>query len=99
MAAEDIHGNELGCVQGKTVRHSPHQVNTEVTFTPLPRKVHEHYSVVTICADIMHVNGAHFFVSISRNIKLGIIAAVPNLNQATLDNLYTRISSVSESDR
>lgn len=84
VAAEDIFGTELGSLQGKTTRRAPLQVDTDVKYTTLPRKVHERYREVTIAADIMHVNGIMFFVSISRHIKLGIIEVLENKNMATV---------------
>jgi len=84
MAAEDIFGPDLGGIKGKTTRRAPRKVTTDVSYTTLPRQVHERYKMVTIGADIMHVNGIMFFVSISRHIKLGVIEAIPNKDMSTI---------------
>jgi hypothetical protein len=46
--------------------------------------VHERYQAITLCADVMHVNGVPFFVSISRKLKFGTIEALPNQHQTTI---------------
>ena len=65
MAAEDIFGPDVGYLKGHTVRRNPPRINTDQVYTPLPPSVHERYKDVTLCADVMHVNGVPFFVSIS----------------------------------
>jgi len=50
----------------------------------LPPTVHERYQAITLCADVMHVNGVPFFVSISRKLKFGTIEALPNQHQTTI---------------
>ena len=67
--AENTFGPEVASLKGKTVRRDPPRVR--MGYAGLPPEVKERYQVVTICADIMHVNGIPFFVSISRVIKFG----------------------------
>jgi hypothetical protein len=94
MIAKDIHGGELGIIKGMTVLCLPRRVNTEATYMPLHRSVHEHYKEVTVCADVMHVSKICFFVSILRNIKLGIIEVVPNLKQGTILQSMKKVVAV-----
>ena len=82
MAAEDIFGPALGNLKGKTVRSSSKAVDTDIKYSPLPATVHERYQEVTLCADVMYVNGIPFFVSISHKIKFGTIEALDCQTQA-----------------
>ena len=94
VAAEDIFGPDVGSLKGKTVRRPPLKVNTDQTYTPLPPSVFERYQVVTLCADVMHVNGIAFFVSRSRNIRFGTVEAIANKNAATLLKSIMQVKSV-----
>jgi hypothetical protein len=94
VAAEDIFGKELGGIQGKTVRRSPRRVDTEATYATLPMTVHERYKAVTIAADLMHVNGVTFFVTISQNIRFGSIEVIPDKKQETLFKSIQKIAAV-----
>jgi hypothetical protein len=94
MAAEDIFGPDIGSVKGKTTRRTPRRVSTEDAFTVLPKSVHDRYRDVTICADLMHVNGITFFVTFSRHIRFGSIEVIPNKNQATLFKAMKQIAAV-----
>jgi hypothetical protein len=82
MAAEDIFGPDLGSLKGKTTRDRPHQVRDIVT--PLPASIMERYRSVTLCANIMHVNGIPFLIAISCNLQFGTIEAQPNCQEKTL---------------
>ena len=81
MAAEDIFGPDLGILKGKTVRRSSRAVDDDIRYRPLPAMVHERYQEVTLCADVMYVNGIPFLVSISRKIKFGTIEVLDRQTQ------------------
>jgi hypothetical protein len=93
-AAEAIFGPDVGSLKGKTVRRPPVKVDTTEAYTPLPRSVFERYQVVTLCADVMHVNGVAFFVSRSRNIRFGTVEAIPNLKKDTLLKSIKQVMAV-----
>jgi Reverse transcriptase (RNA-dependent DNA polymerase)/Zinc knuckle len=69
MAAEEVYGPDLGSLKGKTVRHKVDHV--EATVTKVPCSIFARYKDVTVCADLMKVNGIPFLVSISRGIHFG----------------------------
>jgi Reverse transcriptase (RNA-dependent DNA polymerase)/Zinc knuckle len=74
MAAENIYGPDLGSLKGKTVRRKVDHV--EAIVTDVPCSIYERYKDVTVCADIMKVNGIPFLVSISRGIRFGTVEMV-----------------------
>ena len=67
-----------------TVRRAPVKVNTDQKYTPLPQSVFDRNRAVTLCADVMHVNGIAFFVTRSRNIRFATIEAISNVHKVTL---------------
>jgi hypothetical protein len=91
MAAEDIYGPDIGILKGKTVRRSPRKVSTDMIHSPLPAAVHERYQEVTLCADIMYVNGIPFFVLILWKIKFGTIEALDSQSQGRLFKAFQNI--------
>jgi hypothetical protein len=90
LAAEDIFGPDLGTLKGKTTRSRPVQVRDVVN--PIPPTILERYQSVTLCADLMHVNGIPFLVTISRHLKFGTVEAQPNhLDKTITDGLLSAI--------
>ena len=43
---------------------------------PMALAVKERYRHVTICADVMHINGTTMLVTVSHNIKLGTVEGI-----------------------
>eukprot|EP00934_Nitzschia_sp_Nitz4_P001191 Nitzschia sp. Nitz4//scaffold483_size5322//2345//5042//NITZ4_009227-RA/size5322-augustus-gene-0.2-mRNA-1//-1//CDS//3329552882//1191//frame0 len=85
MIAEDIFGPDIGSLKGKTVRGRPHRVPQGTVEHPnIPRQMYEHYRDVTICGDVMHVNGVPMLVTISRNIRFTTVSALKNLKTKTI---------------
>ena len=58
---------------------------------PMVLAVKERYHHVTICADVMHINGTAMLVTVSRNIKLG---TVEGIQSTSAENLAAAIKSV-----
>ena len=44
----------------------------------------EHYREITLCVDLMYVNKVPLLVTLSRNIKFGMIEAIVDRKEATL---------------
>lgn len=64
------------------MRRPPHVVNE--ARDSLPTRILGRYKEITLCIDIMHVNGIPMLVSISRNIRFGTIEPISNRKQETL---------------
>ena len=78
--AEQIYGQDLGNLKGKTTRRNLPTVD-HIT-QQCPPKIIEEYGDITLSADVMHVNGIPFFVTRSRHIHFGTVDVLPTL-QAT----------------
>lgn len=74
LAAEHIFGPDVGSLKGKTARRRPHAVRQVIQ--PLPPEIMSRYQFVTICADVMYVNGVPFLVTLSRHIRFGTVEAL-----------------------
>jgi hypothetical protein len=88
MALEML-GKSRYSVQGKTVRHQPDAVETE--SIPVPTKMLDYYSSVTLSVDVMHVNKVPFLISISEHIHYGTIKALDSMKIPILEQEIERI--------
>jgi hypothetical protein len=66
LNAELIFGPNVDALRGRTVRQAPLPVT--VHLNDLPSELMDVYRDVTLCGDVMFVNGLPFFVSTSRHI-------------------------------
>ena len=84
LTAGDIYGKNTNVLKGKTTRRTPPQVR-EDAYMDVPRFILDRYSKsVTLCADVMHVNGVPFFIAISKHIKHISLVPGSNMNKATM---------------
>ena len=65
--AEDIYGPSIPHLKVKTVRRKIQHVEP-VNITSVPQTILDKYKEVTICCDLMHINGIGFLNIISRHI-------------------------------
>jgi hypothetical protein len=92
LVAEDILGPNLGSLKGKTVRPGGTHVRTE--YHGVPHGIMEMHQDVTLCAGIMFVNQIPFFISISRNIKFGMIKVLQNRKNRTILQAFKNVNAI-----
>lgn len=80
--ARSIFGPEVGSLKGKTVRTK--EAHVELTSRPIPSGVMYRHREVTVCFDVMYINGTAFLVSISRALKFCTAEAIQNRRIDTL---------------
>jgi hypothetical protein len=76
MAAEDIFGPEVGCLKGKMARKKAPIV--EENRYGIPASILSRYRDITLCVDVMYINGISFLVTVSKHIHFGTVEAMPN---------------------
>ena len=92
LVAEDILEPEVGILKGKTTRRKPDTVRGVVE--PIPPSLMGQYRHVMLGADIMHVNGIPFFLTVSRHIKFGTIEPLINRKQEVLVNTMKAVVQI-----
>lgn len=90
--AHSIFGPDVGSLRGKTVRRS--EAHVELVQRPVPDEIWQRHREVTICFDVMYVNGIAFLVSVSRSIKFCTAEALQNRKAETLLIGLRRIKKV-----
>jgi len=88
LAAERIFGKDIGSIRGKTVRRRPKPVETTETIPP---PIPERYQQVTLCADIMRINGVPLLVTISTKLKFSTSERLGSLDAKTLQTALNRV--------
>jgi len=83
LTATDIYGKNTSILKGKTTRKTEQHVK-EDALMDIPQYILDIYSSnVTLCADIMFVNGVPFFIAISRHLKHLLVVPAKIMNKAT----------------
>ena len=65
--AEDIYGTSVLYLKRKTVRYKIHHLEP-VVVPNLPKGILDIYNKVTLCYDLMHINGIRFLNTIYQHI-------------------------------
>ena len=81
-AAEDIYGPNRGALKGKTVsRPNPH---IPAGVDQVPTSIMKVHRSVTLAIDVMFINKVAFLITISRNLKFGMVEAISNRQVTTI---------------
>ena len=75
--AKDIYGPSIPNLKGKTVWHKIQHAEP-VKITSVPKTILDKYKYVTICCDLMHINGIGFLNTISRHIMFATGSMIKN---------------------
>jgi hypothetical protein len=90
--AEDIYRPCLGNIKGKTMQESSDTVR--LTMHPLPVDMPNKYKDVVLAVDVMKINQLPFLVTISRDIKFGMVQPLTNLQNKTIVSGLTQVVQV-----
>ena len=74
IIANKLFGPDVSTLKGKTTRRSPPIVDSPVSVDIT--SILKYYRTVTLCVDLMYVNRVPLLVTLSRNIKFGMVEAV-----------------------
>jgi hypothetical protein len=88
--AEMILGGDIGMLKGKTVRHKPLPVSSD--YVEVPKELINNHQNVTLCVDIMNINGLSFFTTVSRKIMYRTTEFIPSQSvkdyRSALDTVF-----------
>ena len=77
IMAEDIYGPIIPHLKVKTVRRKLQHVEP-IKITNVPNTILDKYKEVTICCELMHINGIGFLITISRHIMFATGSMIKN---------------------
>jgi hypothetical protein len=88
--SEIIFGQGIGSLKGKTVRKKPLPVASN--YIEIPKELINNHHDVTLCIDIMNINGLAFLTTISRKIMYRTAEFLPNQSvqayRSVLDTVF-----------
>ena len=88
--AEDIYGPSIPHLKGKTARCKIQHVET-VKIRSVPKTIPYKYKDVTICCDLMHINGISFLNTISRHIMFATGSMIKNRKVENIADGITQV--------
>ena len=92
VAAEDLFGPSVRCLQGKTTRRSG---KAQVQLpTLIPPQIYDRFKHITLCIDIMFVNKHPFLVTTSRGIRFITAEYLPNRQADTVLEAIVRVKKI-----
>jgi len=88
-AVDNIFGQDIRTLKGKTTHSNTDHVHTSTVASPF--NILEPYCDVTICTDIMKVNGHPFFITTSQNIKFITGEFITNMQTKMLVTCFSKV--------
>ena len=87
--AESIFGPDMGTLKGKTVRRKPPIVKSDLV--EIPPELKEKHQGVTLCVDLMHVNGLPMLTAIDKAVRY---RSTCSLNDRTADEICKELRKI-----
>ena len=90
LRAETIFGPDLGSLKGKSVRSTPAPI---ILSTPvsIPAPIFEHHKHVCISADIFYMDGAMFFMTISRHLQFKTLHSIDSKKHDVIFKCFSQV--------
>eukprot|EP00957_Ditylum_brightwellii_P203152 15333447-Ditylum_brightwellii.AAC.1 len=92
MAAEEKWGPDVGCLQGKTVRHP--EVHARPITLGIPLHIVENHMKVKLTTDILTRNAMKIFISMSRGLKFITGEHIRNVYELTLNKCAENVKNI-----
>ena len=93
--AEEIYGPNVYALKGKTMNRKVDHVVAPIT--KIPKKILKEYKNITLCIDVMFINGIKFLLTVSQNIDFVTAQYVPSKKYSgyikpieTVCNMYAK---------
>ena len=90
IMAEDIYGTIIPHLKGKTVRHKIQHVEP-VKIKSVTQTILENYKEITICCELMHINGIGFVNTISWHIMFPTGSMIKNRKMENIADGTTQV--------
>ena len=92
VIANKLFGPDVGPLKGMTMRCGPPIIDSPMSVDITP--ILKYYGEVTLCMDLMYMNKVPLLVTLSRNVRFGMVEAVKDRKETTLLKSIATVASL-----